>query len=225
MARLATEISFSVPPQEQEVSALFVRPPGARFVYVLAHGAGAGMRHPFLENIASDLADRSIATLRYQFPYMQKGRRGPNPAPVLEATVRAAVETARSEAPDLRLVAGGKSMGGRMTSQAAAAETLPGVEGLIYLGFPLHPPGRPGSKRGDHLRAVHLPMLFVQGTRDNFAGPDLLEPLVGGLDSATLHLVEGGDHSFKVLKRSGRDEREVRAELADAIAGWIDGLA
>ena len=183
------------------------------------------MRHPFMENIARDLADRSIATLRYQFPYMEKGRRSPNPGPVLEATVRAAVKTARSEAPDLSLVAGGKSMGGRMTSQAAAAEPIPGLEGLVFLGFPLHPPGRAGSKRGDHLHAVKLPMLFVQGTRDNFAGLDLLEPLVGELDSTTLHLVDGGDHSFKVLKRSGRDETDVRAELADGIGGWIDLLA
>ncbi len=224
MTRPASEIRFSVPPQGQEVSARVLRPPDARFVYVLAHGAGAGMRHPFMENMAWDLAERSIATLRYQFPYMEIGRRSPNPASVLEATVRAAVDTARAELPRLRLVAGGKSMGGRMTSQAAATESLPEVEGLIFLGFPLHPPGRPGSQRGDHLRAVNLPMLFVQGTRDNFGGPDLLGPLVGGLDRATPHWVEGGDHSFKVLKRSGRDEQEVRAELADTIAGWIDGL-
>ncbi len=224
MTRAPKYISVSVPPQGQQVSALLLRPPDARFLYLLAHGAGAGMRHPFLENMAADLADRSIASFRYQFPYMEKGRRGPNPAPVLEATVRAAVEAVRSEAPDLRLVAGGKSMGGRMTSQAAATESLPGVEGLIFLGFPLHPPGRPGSKRGDHLQGVSVPMLFVQGTRDNFAGPELLEPLVRQLDAATLHLVEGGDHSFKVLKRSGRDEADVRAELADTIANWIAGL-
>ena len=224
MARSPTFLSFSVPPQGQEVSALFLRPPDARFVYVLAHGAGAGMRHRFMENVAWDLADRSVATLRYQFPYMEKGRRSPNPAPVLEATVREAVDIARAEAPNLRLVAGGKSMGGRITSQAAAEQSLPGVEGLVFLGFPLHPPGRPASKRGDHLSSVGLPMLFVQGTRDNFGGPDLFEPLVDGLDSATLHPVEGGDHSFKVLKRSGRDEHDVRTELADTIAGWIDRL-
>jgi predicted alpha/beta-hydrolase family hydrolase len=218
------ELRFPVPPQGQEVSALLVRPSGARFLFVLAHGAGAGMRHPFLDNVASDLGDRSIATLRYQFPYMEKGRRPPNPARVLEATARAAVATARSAAPDLRLIAGGKSMGGRITSQAAASGPLPGVEGLVFLGFPLHPPGRPGTARGDHLSRVQLPMLFLQGTRDSFARLELLAPLVERLPAATLHVVKDGDHSFKVLKRSGRNEDDVRGELADAIAGWTGAL-
>lgn len=225
MSRSPKFLTFTVPPRAQEVSALLLRPPDAGVLFVLAHGAGAGMRHPFMENLARDLADRSIATLRYQFPYMEQGRRAPNPAQVLEATVRAAVGTARSEAPELRLVAGGKSMGGRMTSQAASSNRLPGVEGLVFLGYPLHPAGRPGTERGEHLAGVDIPMLFVQGTRDTLAGLDLFEPLIGGLDGATLHRIEGGDHSFKVLKRSGRDASDVRAELTDTIARWIEELA
>jgi predicted alpha/beta-hydrolase family hydrolase len=203
------------------VSALLIRPPDARLLYVVAHGAGAGMRHPFLEALAQRLAERGIATLRYQFPYMERGAQRPDPPAVAEAAVRAAVEEARRVAPDLPLMAGGKSFGGRMTSSAQANAPLPGVTGLVFLGFPLHPPGRPGITRADHLDRVTLPMLFLQGTRDAFAELKLLQPLVKRLGAlATMHLVEGGDHSFKVPKRSGTTEARVMDEIADAIGDW-----
>src|SRR5690348_10823650 len=193
-----------------DVSGLLLRPAGARLLYVLAHGAGAGMRHPFLESISQRLAERGIATLRYQFLYMEQRGRRPDPPAVAAATVRAAVIEAARVAPGLALVAGGKSFGGRMTSTAQAEEPLPGVRGLVFLGFPLHPPGRPGDSRAEHLARVQIPMLFLQGDRDQFADLKLLKPVVKGLgERATLHLVEGGDHSFHVLKRSGRTDREV----------------
>jgi predicted alpha/beta-hydrolase family hydrolase len=204
-----------------EVSALLLRPADAWGLYVLAHGAGAGMRHRFLESISSALAERGLATLRYQFPYMENGRKRSDYPSVLEATVRAAVLRAAELAPDLPLIAGGKSLGGRTTSGAAAASTLPGVKGLVFLGFPLHPPGQPGTGRADHLGRVGLPMLFLQGTRDNFARLDLITGVCERLGpNATLHVVEGGDHSFGVLKRSGRTSAEVLEELADSIAQW-----
>src|SRR5256714_4744068 len=204
-----------------DVSGLLLRPDGARLLYVLAHGAGAGMRHPFLEVVAQRLAERSIATLRYQFPYMeQRGRRPDLPA-VAAATVRAAVMEAARVAPGLPLVAGGKSFGGRMTSTAQAEAPLPGVRGLVFLGFPLHPPGRPGDSRAEHLAQVQIPMLFLQGTRDDFADLQLLRPVIKRLgERATLHLVEGGDHSFKVLKRSGKTDADMMSELVDAVAEW-----
>src|SRR5436853_7247201 len=208
-----------------DVSGLLVRPDGARLLYVLAHGAGAGMRHPFLEVVAQRLAERSIATLRYQFPYMEQRGRRPGPAAVAAATVRAAVIEAARVAPGLPLVAGGKSFGGRMTSTAQAEAPLPGVRGLVFLGFPLHPPGRPGDARAEHLARVQIPMLFLQGTRDEFADLKLLTPLVQRLGArATLHLVEGGDHSFHVLKRSGRTDAEVLEELAAAVEEWAARL-
>ncbi|HEY8256935.1 MAG TPA: alpha/beta family hydrolase [Gemmatimonadales bacterium] len=202
---------------------LIVRPPDAWVLYVLAHGAGAGMHHRFLETIAAALAQRGVATLRYQFPYMEAGGGRPDPPGVLEASVRAAVD--RAGASELPLVAGGKSLGGRMTSSAAAASPLPGVRGLAFLGFPLHPPGQPGIKRADHLDRVGLPMLFLQGTRDTFARLDLLTPVCERLGAlATLHLIEGGDHSFGVLKRSGRTPDDVMNELADTFVGWARSL-
>src|SRR5213596_3157601 len=204
-----------------DVSGLLLRPADARLLYVLAHGAGAGMRHPFLESLAQRLADRSVATLRYQFPYMERRASRPDPPAVAAATVRAAVEEAARVAPGLPLVAGGKSFGGRMTSTAQAEDPLPGVRGLVFLGFPLHPPGRAGDQRAEHLAQVQVPMLFLQGTRDDFADLKLLRPLVQRLGArATLHLVEGGDHSFHVLKRSGRTDADVMGEIADAIAEW-----
>src|SRR5438309_9593522 len=204
-----------------DVSGLLLRPDGARLLYVLAHGAGAGMRHPFLEVVAQRLAERSIATLRYQFPYMEQRGRRPDPPAVAAATVRAAVIEAARAAPGLPLVAGGKSFGGRMTSTAQTEEPLPGVRGLVFLGFPLHPPGRPGDKRAEHLARVGIPMLFLQGDRDEFADLTLLQPVVKRLgDRATLHLVDGGDHSFHVLKRSGKTDAAVMDEIADAIAEW-----
>jgi uncharacterized protein len=221
----AKQLTIAVGERTAAVSALLVRPPDALLLYVLAHGAGAGMRHPFLEGLAQRLAARGIATLRYQFPYMERGAQRPDAPAVAEAAVRAAVEEAARVAPDLPLVAGGKSFGGRMTSSAQANAPLPGVAGLVFLGFPLHPPGRPGITRADHLDRVALPMLFLQGTRDDFAELKLLEPLVKRLGAlATLHLVEGGDHSFKVPKRSGTTETAVMDEIADAIGGWSGRL-
>jgi len=204
-----------------DVSGLLLRPTDARLLYVLAHGAGAGMRHPFLEAISQRLAEQGIATLRYQFRYMEQRSRRPDPPAVAAATVRAAVAEAARLAPGLPLVAGGKSFGGRMTSTAQAEEPLPGVRGLVFLGFPLHPPGRPDDKRAEHLARVTIPMLFLQGTRDEFADLELLRPVVKRLgDRATLHLVEGGDHSFKVPKKSERSEGDVMGELARAIVTW-----
>jgi hypothetical protein len=216
-------LSFTVGTTAQRVSALLVRPASSRFLFVVAHGAGAGMRHPFLESLAQLLAARHVATLRYQFPYMEARSKRPDSPAIATGTVRAAVAAARDAVPDLPIVAGGKSFGGRMTSTAAAAEPLPGVRGIAFLGFPLHPPGRPGITRAEHLEQVSVPMLFLQGTRDTFAELQLLQPVVRRLaDRATLQLIEGGDHSFHVLKRSGRTDSDVLEELANAIADWGD---
>ncbi len=205
----AEELKVQVGERVGEVSALLLRPPDARLLYVVAHGAGAGMRHPFLESIAARLAERGVATLRYQFPYVERRARRPDPPEIAAATVRAAVEEAGRAAPGLPLVAGGKSFGGRMTSTAAAAEPLPGVRGLVFLGFPLHPPGRPGITRAEHLDRVSVPMLFLQGTRDAFAELKLLQSVLKRLGQrATLQLVDGGDHSFRVLKRWGLPPRQ-----------------
>jgi predicted alpha/beta-hydrolase family hydrolase len=218
-------LSFAVGTTGQRVSALLLRPTSSRFLFVVAHGAGAGMRHPFLESLAQHLAARDVATLRYQFPYMETRQKRPDPPAIATAAVRAAVAAAREAAPGLPIVAGGKSFGGRMTSTAAAAEPLPGVRGIVFLGFPLHPPGRPSTTRAEHLERVGAPMLFLQGTRDVFAAPQLLQPVVQRLaDRATLQLIEGGDHSFHVLKRSGRTDVDVLEELATAIADWGDRL-
>jgi uncharacterized protein len=208
-----------------EVSALLLRPAKARWLLVLAHGAGAGMSHPFMAKLAEELAAVGVATLRYQFPYMEERRRVPDAPAVLTATVAAAVRTAANAAPGLPLLAGGKSMGGRMTSQAAAEHPLDGVRGLVFFGFPLHPPGRPGTKRADHLAKVTAPMLFLQGTRDTFADLKLLRPVCAKLGSrATLHIIETADHSFHVLKGSGRTDTEVLRELAETAASWADGI-
>lgn len=202
------------------VSGLLVRPTQAWLLYVLAHGAGAGMRHQFLEKIADALSARGVATLRYQFPYMESGSRRPDTPAVAHATTRAAVALATELAPDLPIIAGGKSFGGRMTSQAAA-ELLPGIRGLAFLGFPLYPPGRPGTSRADHLDSVELPMLFLQGTRDQFAQVDLISSVAARLgERATLHVIEGADHSFNVPKRLGRSASDVMGELADTLADW-----
>lgn len=200
---------------------LLVRPHDARLLCVLAHGAGAGMRHHFLAQAADIFAGRGIATYRYEFPYMQAGKNRPDSPKVAEGAVRAAVLAAAHRAPDLPLIAGGKSFGARMTSQAQAHEPLPGVRGLVFVGFPLHAPGRPGSERADHLSAVQVPMLFLQGTHDEFATLELLRGVVDRLgDRATLHLIEEGDHSFKVPKRTGKTERDVMDELAETIQTW-----
>lgn len=204
-----------------EVTGILDRPDDARFLYVLAHGAGAGMHHPFMEEISGVLFDEGVATFRYQFPYMEAGGKRPDPPRLLTSTVRAAVARAAEMAPDLPLVAGGKSMGGRMTSQAAAGGTLVGLRGLVFLGFPLHAPGRNTTSRADHLRDITLPMLFLQGTCDSLADIDLIRGVCKGLgDRATLRIIESGDHSFKVLKRSGRTGDVVMAELRDTITAW-----
>src|SRR5216684_8120303 len=208
-----------------EVSALLCRTANARWLLVLAHGAGAGMSHPFMEKLANELAGVGMATLRYQFPYMEERRRAPDPPTVLMATVVAAVRAAAEAAPGLPLLAGGKSMGGRMTSQAAAQHPLDGVRGLVLFGFPLHPPNRPGTKRADHLAKVRLPMLFLQGTRDTLADLKLLRPVCAKLGSrATLHVIETADHSFHVLKSSGRNDVEVMRELAETAVSWVEGI-
>ena len=209
----------------RRVSALLRAPVKARACYVLAHGAGAGMRHPFMGAIAQALAARGIATLRYQFPYMEQGSRRPDVPQVAHATVRAAVAEAARAMPGVALVAGGKSFGGRMTSQAQAATPLPGVRGLVFLGFPLHPAGKPSDERASHLANVQVPMLFLQGTRDDLADLSLLTPVVERLGSrANLVLFEAADHSFHVPAKSGRKDVDVLASMADAIAAWVDAL-
>src|SRR5262245_30607163 len=207
------------------VSALLQAPPQARACYVLAHGAGAGMTHAFMAAVATELAQRGIATLRYQFPYMEQGGKRPDPPKLAHATVRAAVSEAARLLPRLPLFAGGKSFGGRMTSQAQAADPLPGVRGLIFLGFPLHPAGKPSQERGRHLSDVQIPMLFLQGTRDALADLNELQPVCAALkDGATLRLFEEADHSFHVPKRSGRTDAQVMADVMNALAAWIDGV-
>ena len=208
-----------------QVSALLNRPSQARACFVFAHGAGAGMTHSFMETVAGGLCERGVATLRYQFPYMEKGSKRPDPPAIAHAAVRAAVAEAGRSCPGLPLIVGGKSFGGRMTSQAQAAAPLAGVRGLAFLGFPLHPAGKPSSDRAKHLADVQVPMLFLQGTRDNLAEVALLEPFVRSLGpSATLRLVDGADHSFHVLARSGRNDRDALREILDAFAGWIDAI-
>jgi len=209
----------------QRVSALLQAPPGARACYVLAHGAGAGMDHPFMAAVADGLAERGIASLRYQFPYMERGSKRPDTPKLAQATVRAAVAEAARQLPGVVLVAGGKSFGGRMTSQAQAAAPLPGVRGIAFLGFPLHPAGEPSDERGRHLSQLQLPMLFLQGTRDELADLGLVQALVQSLgERATLKVIARADHSFHVLVRSGRSDAEVRAELLDTLAAWMGTL-
>ncbi|HYM81762.1 MAG TPA: alpha/beta family hydrolase [Candidatus Limnocylindria bacterium] len=219
------ELRFQATGRSGEVSALLLRPENASALLVFAHGAGAGMRHAFMEAAAHRLAREGIATFRYQFPYMEQRSGRPDAQPILLATVRSAIERARELAPDLPLIAGGKSMGGRMTSNAAAESPLPGVLGLVFFGFPLHAPGKQGVERGDHLARVTVPMLFLQGTRDAFADLALLRPLCDALgDRSTVHVVDGADHSFHVPKRSGRDDAAVLDELVDTCAKWAGDL-
>jgi uncharacterized protein len=217
---MAADIKIETP--SGLVSGLLAQPPDAKWLYVLAHGAGAGMRHAFMEGIAAALADRAVATLRYQFPYVEQGRRRPDSPQVAQDAVRAAVAKAAELAPELPLVAGGKSYGGRMTSHAAASDPgLPGVRGLVFLGFPLHAAGRPSITRAAHLPEVGLPMLFVQGTRDTLADLALIRSVTDPLGaSATLHVVEGADHGFRVPKASGRTPEVVLGEIADVVVGW-----
>jgi predicted alpha/beta-hydrolase family hydrolase len=207
------------------VPGLLQRASGARAMLVLAHGAGAGMRHAFLTDVAYGLAQRGIDTLRYEFPYMSRGSRRPDSPRLCHATVRAAVEAARQIAPAVPIIAGGKSFGGRMTSQAQASDALPGVRGLVFLGFPLHPPKEPSAARAAHLARIEIPMLFLQGARDEFATQAHLMPVVESLGArARLEWLRDADHSFHVPVRSGRTDVQVRDELLDAIAAFGGAL-
>lgn len=215
------ELTIAVAPT-QAVSALLDAPAAPTACLVLAHGAGAGMTHPFLAALADQLSRRSVATLRYQFPYMENASKRPDPPRVAHAAVRAAAAEARRRLPGVALFAGGKSFGGRMTSQAQAQEPLPGVRGLVFVGFPLHPPRQPSTERAEHLDAVAVPMLFLQGTRDELAELPLVESVTARLGArATLRVFDDADHAFHVRKRSGRDDAQVVAELAQAIADFV----
>jgi uncharacterized protein len=210
----------------QKVSAQLLMPANPKQLLVLAHGAGAGMNHPFMEKLANELAAAGVATFRYQFPYLEEHRKIPDKPRTLTATVAAAVRTAHELAPKLPLFAGGKSMGGRMTSEAAAQDLLEDVRGLIFFGFPLHPPNQPGIKRAEHLAQVKIPMLFLEGTRDAFADLKLLRSVCAKLaPRATLHIIETADHSFHVLKSSPRTDAEVLGDLAQAVATWTQQVA
>lgn len=228
MASSALTVRLS---ESGEAQALLLRPGDAKWLLVLAHGAGAGMDHPFMEDLAGALAGCGVATLRYQFPYMQQRRKRPDPPAVLTAAVRSALAAASEAAPGLPLLAGGKSLGGRMTSMAIADErycaspAIPSLRGLVFVGFPLHPAGRPGMERGEHVARVRIPMLFLQGTRDSLADLALVRRLCGTLAPlATLHVVDGADHSFHVGKRSGRTDGDVLFELARTVRSWADAL-
>jgi hypothetical protein len=219
------KFKFNATEQHGKVSAILVRPEDAKMLLLLAHGAGNDMLHPGQEKLAMALAEEGVASLRYNFPFKEKGNKAPNTAKVMMQTVRSAVDAATKAAPELPLFAGGRSMGGRMTSLAASELALIGVRGIIFFGFPLHAAGKTGSERADHLMQVDLPLLFVSGTRDTLAGLDLLRPVVKKLGSrAQLHIVDEADHSFKLLKRSERTEDGVYAEIAGAVSGWVDNL-
>lgn len=225
MSTQLRKLQFTPTEQVGAVSALLLRPTSARALLVLGHGAGAGMRHPFMQAAAEQLATQKIATFRYQFPYMEKGKKSPDSQTVLRATIVSAVAAAKKAARGLPLLAGGKSMGGRLTSLVAAEGRLPDVQGLIFFGFPLHAAGKPSSERGAHLAEVNVPMLFLQGTRDRLAELDRIRPLCRSLGKrATLHIVEGGDHSFHVIKRSGRTDEDVQNELGETVGSWVSGL-
>ncbi len=213
--------------QGREVSALLLTPKNPKFLLVLAHGAGAPMTHPFMQNLAESLATHAIATFRYNFPYMEESRHIPDRPPILTATVAAAVQAAQKALPNLPAFAGGKSLGARMSSQAAAQGLLPDtVRGLIFFGFPLHPPNRPETKRADHLAEVKIPMLFLQGTRDTLADLTLLRPIIKKLSKrATLHVIETADHSFHVLKSAKKSDPEILQELAATTAAWMQEIA
>jgi predicted alpha/beta-hydrolase family hydrolase len=221
METIRIEVEAAAP-----VSGLSMHPPRARACFVFAHGAGAGMTHAFMETVATGLFERGVATLRYQFPYMEKGLKRPDPPAIAHATVRAAVAETARRCKGLPLVAGGKSFGGRMTSQAQALAPLAGVRGLAFLGFPLHPAGKPSEDRAGHLYEIRIPMLFLQGTRDNLAQLPLVEHVTQALGTgASLRLLEHADHSFHVPVRSGRNDREIMRDVLDVLAAWIAALA
>lgn len=220
----ARSLSFSVSEKAGSVSALLLCPDRPRILLVFGHGAGAGMRHPFMESVAQRLVKAGIATFRYQFPYMEKKAGRPDPKPVLLATVHAAVRSAAKEGRGVPLLAGGKSMGGRMTSLAQADGPLEGVRGLVFFGFPLHPPGAPGTERAQHLAAVQVPMLFLQGTRDKLADLNLLRPICTKLPRSTLSVLDGADHSFHMTKGSGISDAQAIDWLADTVEKWISAI-
>lgn len=220
------EVQLGIEVGGEGVSGLLLRPDDAKALYLFAHGAGVGMMHRSMEANARGLAERGIASLRYQFPYMERGTGRPDPPRIAHTAVRAAAAEAVRLAPDLPLFAGGRSFGGRMTSQTQAESPVPGVRGLVFISFPLHPAGKPGIERAEHLAQVHVPMLFVSGSRDALAEMNLLESVVAGLgDRATLHIVEGADHSIKVSAKSGRTSAEAEADALDAIAQWMIALS
>jgi uncharacterized protein len=221
------KVKISVGDNLKTVSAVLMIPPKARRLMVLAHGAAAGIEHPFISGLAHQMAEEGIANLRYQFPYMEEGKKFVDPQPILLETVRSAVTAAREHGKGLPLLAGGKSLGGRMTSTAASQGLLPGVKGLVFFGFPLHAPGKPSSERAEHLFQVRQPMLFLQGTRDALADLSLLEPLCQALQKqgrVTLRIIEGADHGFHVPKKSGRTDEEVLKEIARAVSEWTGEL-
>lgn len=225
MTARATELKLDIE-RIGSVSAILTQPDKARACYVLAHGAGADMRHAFMEKIAAGLANRGIATFRFNFPYMEKKQGRPDQPAVAHATIGAAVAEAAQLCPGVTLVAGGKSFGGRMTSQAQAKAPLPGVKGLAFLGFPLHADGKPSTERAEHLARVTIPMLFLQGTRDKLADLGTLKPVLAELGPrAKLHEIAGGDHSFAVLRKSGRSNEEALEEVLNVLRAWIDELA
>src|SRR5262245_2078689 len=217
---MTREIVIDAGGRSGQVAGLLDVPDHASRLFVFAHGAGAGMRHAFMNAAAGALGAHGVATLRYEFPYMQNRSRRPDPPAVLHATVRAAVRAAAAAAPELPLLAGGKSMGGRMTSQAAADEPLEGVRGLVFFGFPLHPAGAPSTTRAAHLSEVTVPMLFLQGTRDKLAELTLLRLLLAGIPRATLNVLDGADHSFHLLKSAGRSDEELLSEMARTVSEW-----
>jgi predicted alpha/beta-hydrolase family hydrolase len=217
-------LSFSVD-GGLRVSARLELPVAARACYLLAHGAGAGMEHPFMSAVAAGLAERGVATLRYQFPYMERRARRPDPPTLCHATVRAAVAECARRVPTLPLIAGGRSFGGRMSSQAQAEQPLPGVRGLAFLGFPLHPAGRPSDSRAEHLSRVDIPLLFLQGTRDALAERPLLAALLARLGArASVSWLEDADHAFHVPARSGRNDAQVMSTLLESLCEWLEGL-
>jgi len=221
-----SRISIQLPSYQQTVSGLVVMPDNPKALMVLAHGAGAGMEHRFMTTMADNLAQQKIGTLRYNFPYMQQGRRSPGSPAIAEATVRAGVEKAREIAPDQILLVGGKSYGGRMSSQAQSKSPLNSVSGLVFFGFPLHAPGKPGDSRGAHLSDIEIPMLFLQGSRDKLANLDLLSPLLKSQgEKSTLVVVEGADHGFNMLKSASKTADEVQVELAEITADWLERIA
>ncbi len=227
MGLIEQDLRFLVSNTSREVSAILVRPKNPQWLIALAHGAGAGIRHEFMVGIAQILAKNAIASFRYNFPYMESGKRTPDNQRVLVETVRRAIDSARERYGGLPLIAGGKSLGGRMTSTAASEEALPGVQGIVFFGFPLHAPGKPSNERGEHLFRVQVPMLFLQGTRDSFADPNMLLPLINRLHEkghAKIHTIDGGDHSFHMLKRSGRTDLDVLEELGAIVRDWASTL-